>query len=300
MMFARLLPFVPIPRMLALLTVLLVAACSESPPRRSAVYLSPFGGGPEIQGTRSSLVRHSSGISMTVQTTGLTPGDRYTAWWLVFNVPGECTGPCGVDDLGLDTASVLFADGSVIGTSGIGQFGGYLGVGDTNGLVGTFGSHGLTDPLGADVHIAVRSHGQPIPGVVNEQLSAFFGGCPPNACSNEQRAVHPASVSSVPSRRQAFRRRLGLRDPELEKVLSRTGAPVSRAAKTKIRAALRRGSAGNFMPIGCSSGASATSSTRGRGSTGPPLLIAPVQRGQVHVIRELNTLESIRDRHRCS
>jgi hypothetical protein len=36
----------------------------------------------------------------------------------------------------------------------------------------------------------LRTHGPPIPGQVNEQMSTFNGGCDINACEDQQCAVH--------------------------------------------------------------------------------------------------------------
>ena len=61
---------------------------------------------------------------------------------------------------------------------------------------------GLTDPQGAEVHLVVRSHGERITGMVNDQINTFAGGCTaessfgaaesPNECEDQQFAVFPA------------------------------------------------------------------------------------------------------------
>jgi hypothetical protein len=83
--------------------------------------------------------------------------------------------------------AVGFAAGHVVSPSGKGNFGGYVSVGDPTGFfIGT----GLWDPRGAEVHLVVRSHGQPIPGRVKEQISTFEGGCDVNVCVDKQFAMH--------------------------------------------------------------------------------------------------------------
>jgi hypothetical protein len=59
---------------------------------------------PTVVGT-STLVRTDHGVSATVETSVLTPGDVVTLWWVVFNNPGECenplppVSPCGPPDV---------------------------------------------------------------------------------------------------------------------------------------------------------------------------------------------------------
>jgi hypothetical protein len=52
--------------------------------------------------------------------------------------------------------------------------------------------NGLTSARGADVHVVIRTHGAPIPGLIHEQINSFNGGCPPNTCKNVQAAPHEA------------------------------------------------------------------------------------------------------------
>jgi len=157
----------------------------------STVPVQPFPSGAPIPGTTSTLVRNGSGISITVHTSGLEPG-AYTAWWVVFNDPSACVGGCGLDDLGV--ATVLFATGHVVGTDGNANFAAHLSVGDITGLdpgaPPIFDGPGLLNPIGADVHLVLRTHGAVIPGRVAEQIGTFTGGCDVNACANVQVAVH--------------------------------------------------------------------------------------------------------------
>jgi hypothetical protein len=74
-----------------------------------------------------------------------------------------------------------------IGGAGIGNFGAYLSEGDTTDAL--FGP-GLLDSRRADVHLADRTQGDAIPGLVREQASTFDGGCPPNRCANIQFSAH--------------------------------------------------------------------------------------------------------------
>lgn len=48
----------------------------------------------------------------------------------------------------------------------------------------------LLDAKGAEIHFVIRTHGQAIPDLVDEQISTLNGGCPPNTCSNVLMAKH--------------------------------------------------------------------------------------------------------------
>jgi hypothetical protein len=164
--------------------------------------------GSEVAGSWSRLHRTDAGVTMTIHTTGL-PQHTFTVWWVIFNNPELCShgvpgfSQCGEGDLALFggdpsiQSSVLYATGHLVGGSGRGNFGAHLAVGDTRGAL--FGP-GLLNPHGAEIHLVVRSHGPAIPGLVNEQIRTFGGGCidapegtgtpGPNVCTDVQGTVH--------------------------------------------------------------------------------------------------------------
>lgn len=153
-----------------------------------------FPTGPAKEGSSSTLVRNNAGATVTFLSPGLKVGDVYTLWWVIFNEPAKCSGGvCNLDDVvpfpGNATAgvSLLYGGGHVIPTSGRGNFAADLASGDTSGAM--FGP-GLVDPLGAEIHVVLRTHGPVIPGSLDEQLSSFAGGCTANACANEISAEH--------------------------------------------------------------------------------------------------------------
>jgi hypothetical protein len=124
----------------------------------------------------STLTRTNSGISLSLETTGLEPGHAVTIWWMVANPDG------GV--------AVLYAAGHVIDDSGTAQFGGSLKVDDSDGWV--MGSDtSLEDALHATVTLVVRDHGPADPDTVNQQIHTF-GACNP-ICTDLQVSVHTAS-----------------------------------------------------------------------------------------------------------
>ena len=142
----------------------------------------------------ATLYRSSQELEMRIATSGLVMNSSYTVWWVVFNNPSACVGGCGMDDLSRPEvrASVLYAAGFVTGLGDTGNVTAYLRAGRLpSGLDVELGD-GLEpgNGFGAEVHMVVRSHGLTLPGVVDQQIGSFNGGC--NAvCANVQAAVFP-------------------------------------------------------------------------------------------------------------
>ena len=181
---------------------------------RNAVYpfADPFG---EAVGT-SLVIRHNNGISALLRSSGLTPGEAVTMWWVIFNTPENCTdNACGEDDLTNAAARVdiLYADGKVIRNAPINAswrdsyYFAHRRVGDTDGSIvpALFGAPalGLEDARKAEVHLVLRTHGPVIPEMEQEMISTFAGGCDgfpealgkagPNTCVDIQFAVHQSA-----------------------------------------------------------------------------------------------------------
>ena len=132
----------------------------------------------------STLTRTDSGISFTLQTSGLQAGHAVTVWWMVVNPDG-----------GL---AVLYAAGHVIGQNGTASFAGSLPVGDSDGYV--MGSDTtLEDALQATVYLVVRDHGPANPRTVNAQIHSFAACNPPTlpdqpvSCTDLQMSLHQPS-----------------------------------------------------------------------------------------------------------
>lgn len=177
---------------------LLASSVAAAPAQHQSSGIYRLADGSPVAGGSATLVRNGSGVRMTLHTSQLNPGGAYTVWWVIFNDPDACTE--GVPDLGLRcseedlgspavAASVLLATGHVVGKNGRGNFGAHLSTGQlTNDVL--FGP-GLLDPLGAEIHLIVRGHGDPIPGLVKAQISTVDGGCDINTCESQQFAAFP-------------------------------------------------------------------------------------------------------------
>ncbi len=150
--------------------------------------------GAVVPAAGSQLIREKDAVSMTANTRGLTSGNVYTAWWVIFNNPENCfTRPCTPVDINSNPAvqgSLVLAGARIVGPDGAASYGAYLAVGDTAFLQA---GSGLLDPKHAEIHIAIRSHG-PASALDAMQLAAaltsFNGGCPPNTCMTVQASVH--------------------------------------------------------------------------------------------------------------
>ena len=144
----------------------------------------------------SKLVRNQNGVTVTVNTSDLEPGSAQTVWWIVFNNPEECVDGCNGADLSNPDVNgdVIYAAGNVVGGNGTSNFAAHLNEGDNDGSIfeGAFGfpGSGLIDAETAEIHLVVRSHGQAIPGMIDEQIHTFNGGCPPNDCDDVQFSIH--------------------------------------------------------------------------------------------------------------
>lgn len=159
----------------------------------------------------SKLVRFSRGIIPIFYSTQLEPNSANTLWILTFNSPENCpTAECGMFDIFIpETGGDLFSGtGRAVGPSGVTVFVTFLPANDSDRSVNPFlfgvPSVGLTNPFGAQVIFAVKSHGPIIPELLESQLTTFNGGCTfdflppipelgepgPNTCVDVQFAVH--------------------------------------------------------------------------------------------------------------
>ena len=161
------------------------------------------------------LTRLKNGVAMRLSTVKLKPKDAVTVWWIVFDEPTMCSdNECGENDIfnldadgefilnddgsppmngaGVEAAkiSVLRADSHVIDESGAAEFRSRLPIGDVSDAL--FGA-GLQNPMNAEIHLLVRSHGPAIPGKVDSMLYNINGGCegafPNPPCAEAQFAV---------------------------------------------------------------------------------------------------------------
>lgn len=152
-----------------------------------------------------------------------TRASTLTLWWVVFNNPEHCQldegdpNPagtvCNAPDLFREEVegALLYATGQVTERNGqvtlvaplyttADAAGGSF---DPSDAVDPFDlGTGLKNPMGAEVHTIVRSHGPIIPDELDAQITSFEGGCvvdvprpsipdEPGECADVHFAVHP-------------------------------------------------------------------------------------------------------------
>jgi hypothetical protein len=164
--------------------------------QKTAISIQPmlvFSDHSVLRGGGSMLVRTKTGVFMSMHAFGLPVGDAVTAWFIIFNNPQNCaTHPCSGADLPTADvqASVVNATGRIVGADGTADFGAFRMAGDATG---TESGPGLLDSFKAEIHFVVRSHGPAIvdnPETLQQQLTMFVGGCPPNTCANLNVSIH--------------------------------------------------------------------------------------------------------------
>ncbi|MGH3735022.1 MAG: hypothetical protein ACRDT6_05300 [Micromonosporaceae bacterium] len=75
--------------------VAFAAPAHALPAGQSASDVWRFAGGTAVPGGTSTLTRTDSGLSVSLRTSELPPGDAVTVWWVVFNHPEHCDGVDG-------------------------------------------------------------------------------------------------------------------------------------------------------------------------------------------------------------
>ena len=68
-------------------------------PVNSTSTVHRFADASEVDEAWSTLSRSNAGVVGTMHTSDLIPEDVVTLWWVVFNVPQNCSDACGDDDI---------------------------------------------------------------------------------------------------------------------------------------------------------------------------------------------------------
>jgi len=159
----------------------------------------------------STLMRNEQGLTGVLSLANQLPNQATTMWWVIYNHPEYCaTTPCTFDDFAVPEVEASFFNTG-------GRVSNRWGEVDLQGVVfagaGRPGPDepeglgiGLTNPMGAEVHLASRTHGRDADtlaeeGILEEALSSLFGGgCPfdtldpeaenPNGCTDPTITFH--------------------------------------------------------------------------------------------------------------
>lgn len=153
------------------------------------------GGGSVYAPDGARLVRQPNGIAVSVRMptpqpdsylypSGAEPGhpEVFTLWMFVFNHPEECAAPndCGPGDMtNPDVEFGVYNPAGHVAADGTLTLAGRVGVGDTAGAPPGITAHDLSNPAGAEVHLAVTSHGGLDPSTLPNEfhIPTGSGGC---------------------------------------------------------------------------------------------------------------------------
>lgn len=112
-------------------------------------------------------------------------GRAITIWVVSYHNPGACTGTphCAESDVArpVTEAAVMRGGGMVVGQGPI-NLAVNMREGDTSTQLPIPGAAaGLIDAATDEIIVVIRSHGFPIPGLLDEQIHSINGGCPNGA-----------------------------------------------------------------------------------------------------------------------
>jgi hypothetical protein len=138
----------------------------------------------------ATIKRGPEGAQIQLQVTdpavrAALVGRAITIWAVSFHNPSACAGSrCVEADVGVPAteAAVQRVGGSVLGQGPI-NIAVHVREGDTTDQIAGPAA-GLIDAETDQIRAVIRSHGVPIPGMVDEQIHTLLGGCAINGCSS--------------------------------------------------------------------------------------------------------------------
>lgn len=166
---------------IAIITALSLASTAQAETTTKPMSWTPPSGmtpGP-IESTVAVLETGPFGAAMTVTSSGLTPGNVVTIWWVAIQSHQNCeTNPCSpVEAMGdgaeNDTVATLAA-GGVVGEDGTISLAGFLPKGE---VAGNFYDSTFHSPETAEYHLPMHNHGPLDPSIAEDMLTSFRAGC---------------------------------------------------------------------------------------------------------------------------
>ena len=132
-----------------------------------------------VEGTSAILEKGDFGAAMAIKSSGLTPGDVVTVWWVVIQNASVCKAiPCTpietMQDGKLSDSVVTLAASGVVGGDGTISLASYLPTGEVEG---NFFDTTFHSPESAEYHLPIHNHGPVDPDILDDMLSSFRAGC---------------------------------------------------------------------------------------------------------------------------
>ena len=165
---------------MALVAAALATQVSGGEMETSKVITHPSQGDKmEVAGATARMIRHEDGVFVNFDTSGLTPGNVHTLWFVNINDPASCeTQPCTAKDVLKRTdavsADVGYAGGVVVGADGTASFNWHQSEG---ALSGGWFTAGLIEADNSEIHLVVNDHGPVLEGRVDQMLATYRDGC---------------------------------------------------------------------------------------------------------------------------
>lgn len=132
-----------------------------------------------VEGTTVVLEKGPFGVAMAIKSSGLTPGDVVTVWWVAIQNPQVCsTNPCTpIETMSIESGSdsvVALAASGVVAADGTISLASFLPTGEVEG---NFFDTTLHSPETAEYHLPIHNHGPLDPSIAQEMLTSFRAGC---------------------------------------------------------------------------------------------------------------------------
>jgi hypothetical protein len=132
-----------------------------------------------VDGTSVVLERGNFGVAMAIKSSGLTPGDVVTVWWVAIQNPSVCAAnPCAptetmAEGTGSDSVVSLAASG-IVADDGTISLASFLPKGEVDG---NFFDTIFHSPETAEFHLPIHNHGPLDPSIIDEMLTSIRAGC---------------------------------------------------------------------------------------------------------------------------
>ena len=166
-------------------------ALAAAPSTYQASNIIDFVTGAPVAGA-GQMTRTKKAVWVDVNAAALQANTVYTMWWIIWNNPNQCVDGCGDDDIGVRGSSIFYAGGFISDASGAANVSIHVEAGNLRGGIQILLGNGLDPNKGnkAEMHLLIRSHGAPVPGSVDLQISEVGGLCSDaNPCIDEQGIV---------------------------------------------------------------------------------------------------------------